>query len=191
MSRLPASARRALHLVFPVHAHASSSSLHAKGDVCLLPGACLSSWGVRSFSSLNPLSRVGKKNESRRSPPEQQLPPWEEVEAQRPLAPDPYDGTYKMPCGAPDARSISRQQFHQFMKGKPQRFSKELKVAAMGVSLMTFGVGVTCLTVYLMRPDDFEWVEEERRRIQEAKERIQRRIDEANRLQEKAGLASA
>ncbi|KAL8453132.1 hypothetical protein Emed_001002 [Eimeria media] len=114
-----------------------------------------------------------------------------------------------MPRGAPDARNLSRQQFHQFMKGKPQRFSKELKsctgkevgepashrlahliprlherhVAMMGVSLTVFGVGMTWLTVYLMRPDDFEWVEEERRRIQEAKDRIQRKIDEANRLQ--------
>lgn len=106
--------------------------------------------------------------------------PADIVEAQRPLAPDPYDGTYKMPQGAPDARNLTRQQFHQFMHGKPQRFSKELKVAIMGVSLTAVGIGVTWLTAYIMRPDDFQWVEEERKRIQEAKERIQKKIDKAN-----------
>ncbi|KAL8454932.1 hypothetical protein Emag_001298 [Eimeria magna] len=138
---------------------------------------------ARPFSSLNLLSQRHNKPSESSTSPSAQLPPWEEVEAQRPLAPDPYDGTYQMPQGAPDARNLSRQQFHQFMKGKPQRFSKELKVAMMGVSLTVFGVGMTWLTVYLMRPDDFEWVEEERRRIQEAKDRIQRKIEQANRLQ--------
>ncbi|KAL8429823.1 hypothetical protein ACSSS7_006271 [Eimeria intestinalis] len=137
----------------------------------------------RLFSSLNLLSQHQNKPSESSSSSSVQLPPWEEVEAQRPLAPDPYDGTYQMPRGAPDSRNISRQQFHQFMKGKPQRFSKELKVAVMGVSLTVFGVGMTWLTVYLMRPDDFEWVEEERKRIQDAKDRIQRKIDQANRMQ--------
>ncbi|KAL8275804.1 hypothetical protein Esti_000367 [Eimeria stiedai] len=138
---------------------------------------------ARLFSSLNVVSQCDNKPSDNSSSPSVQLSPWEEVEAQRPLAPDPYDGTYEMPRGAPDVRNLSRQQFHQFMKGKPQRFSKELKVAMMGVSLTVFGVGMTWLTVHLMRPDDFEWVEEERRRIQEAKDRIQRKIDQANRLQ--------
>lgn len=42
------------------------------------------------------------------------------------------------------------------------------------------GIGVTWLTAYIMRPDDFEWVEEERRRIEEAKARIQKKIEQAN-----------
>lgn len=53
----------------------------------------------------------------------------------------------------------------------------------MGFSLTAIGIGVTWLTAYIMRPDDFQWVEEERRRIQEAKERIQLRIDKANKSQ--------
>ncbi|CDJ50667.1 hypothetical protein, conserved [Eimeria brunetti] len=110
--------------------------------------------------------------------------PADQVEAQRPLAPNPYDGVYKMPEGAPDPHSLSRARFHQFMHGKPQRFSKELKVTVMGCTLAGFGVGVTWLTAYIMRPDDFEWVEEERKRIQEAKERIQSRIDKAQLLQQ-------
>ena len=53
----------------------------------------------------------------------------------------------------------------------------------MGCTLAGFGVGVTWLTAYIMRPDDFEWVEEERRRIQEAKERIQQKIERAEKMQ--------
>lgn len=52
----------------------------------------------------------------------------EEVEKNRPLAPDPCDGTYQMPARAPNPSNLSRDQFHQFMQGKPQRFSQELKV---------------------------------------------------------------
>lgn len=80
---------------------------------------------IRSFGSLRSSSLSGGKSVNGA---EQQMSPWDEVEAQRPLAPDPYDGTYQMPKGAPDPRNLSRQQFHQFMHGKPQRFSKELKV---------------------------------------------------------------
>ncbi|OEH79465.1 uncharacterized protein LOC34619700 [Cyclospora cayetanensis] len=128
---------------------------------------------IRRFGSLNPYAK-GKTGT------DMYVHPADEVEAQRPLAPDPYDGTYQRPQGAPDPRSISREQFHQFMYGKPQRFSKELKVAVMGCTLAGFGIGITWLTVYIMRPDDFEWVEEERKRIQEAKQRIQARIDKAD-----------
>lgn len=54
------------------------------------------------------------------------------------------------------------------------------QVAVIGISLALFGIGVTALTMHIMRPDDFEWVEEERRRLQQAKERIQQNIRKAS-----------
>lgn len=87
------------------------------------PSQLMTPRGVRSFGSLN----LFAKNKGSAAFPED-FHPADVVDAQRPLAPDPYDGTYRMPQGAPDARNLTRQQFHQFMHGKPQRFSRELKV---------------------------------------------------------------
>ena len=100
------------------HNTAVHSSLQLKAS----SSRCMDS--SRSISSLTELLSGRRKKSALNYPPH----PGDEVDAQRPLAPDPYDSTYKLPQGAPDARSLSRERFHQFMHGKPQRFSKELKV---------------------------------------------------------------
>lgn len=94
---------------------------------------------------------------------------WLEVERMRPRAPNPWDGTYQWPAAAPDPLEIKRESFHAFMHGKQEMFSRELKVFVYGWAMAGLLVGLTALTIYVMAPDDFEWVEEERARMERAK----------------------
>lgn len=81
------------------------------------------SWGTsRFFSTVNKTSR-----ESGMSPP--QTSTWLEVERVRPQVPSAFDGTYQWPEAAPNPLDIKRENFHAFMHGKSERFSRELKVS--------------------------------------------------------------
>merc|ERR1719203_1470069 len=99
---------------------------------------------------------------------------WEEVELHRPKAPS-LDG-YVRPAGAPDQMDITREQYHQFMLGKPAKYSVELRNFLLGVATVSFCLSEFAFTIYKLKPDDLDWVDEERKRAAAAKARIDARI---------------
>merc|ERR1719171_2612420 len=99
---------------------------------------------------------------------------WEEVELHRPKAPS-LEG-YVRPHGAPEQFDLTRDQYHQFMMGKPGRYSMELKNFLMGIGVLSFCLGEFAFTIYKLRPDDLDWIEEERQKAAAAKARIEARI---------------
>ncbi|KAF8820268.1 hypothetical protein IE077_003350 [Cardiosporidium cionae] len=103
------------------------------------------------------------------------LESWEEVELNRPKVPTLEN--YQRPPSSPSPNNLPRESFHSFMKGKPQRFSKELKIALTGWFFFLWFVGLNWLTLYLMRPDDFSWVDEERARLENAKRKLAKPLE--------------
>jgi len=103
---------------------------------------------------------------------------WEEVELNRPRAPT-LEG-YQRPKGAPEQFDIDRTQFHEFMRGKPGKFGKEFRIFLTGVAITTFIFAEIAFTVWKLKPDNFEWVEEERARAAKAKAKIDERRRLAN-----------
>lgn len=148
----------------------------------LRPGACTlsssSSWpAVAGAPQLGLSSNLQHRANVRRMSTAQQrqaMETWEEVEAHRPKAPT-LEG-YERPKGAPEQFDLTREQFHQYMRGKPRRYSSELRVFLTGIGVMSFVLAECAFTVYKMRPDDLSWIEEERQRAAAAKARIDARI---------------
>merc|ERR1719171_810417 len=99
---------------------------------------------------------------------------WEEVELHRPKAPT-LEG-YVRPAGAPEQFDLTRDQYHQFMMGKPGRYSMELRNFLLGLGVVSFIFAEFAFTIYKLRPDDMDWVDEERQRAAAAKARIEARI---------------
>ncbi|CEM18286.1 unnamed protein product [Vitrella brassicaformis CCMP3155] len=89
------------------------------------------------------------------------LETWEEVEMNRPRNPSVNEG-YARPTKAPTQFELTREQFHQFMRGTPKAFSPRLKGNLTAIGLVMFMAFEMAFTFYQMRPDDFEWVEDER-----------------------------
>ena len=102
------------------------------------------------------------------------LETWEEIDLNAPKIPT-LDG-YERPKGAPLPSDITREQYHRFMKGKPQRFTREFKAVMAGLSIFCFYTAEMAFSIYKLKPDDFEWIEEERDRARKAKDKIDRRI---------------
>mmetsp|Transcript_35044 Transcript_35044/g.69162 ORF Transcript_35044/g.69162 Transcript_35044/m.69162 type:complete len:161 (+) Transcript_35044:148-630(+) len=120
-------------------------------------------------TSLPFLSRTRSLHTSRTL---QKLETWQEVDMNRPRVPKVED--YVRPKKAPDPNQLTREQFRQFMRGKPQRFSVELQQFIGAWIILGFISSEVMLTLYIMRPDDFEWVEEERARLEAAKRKMAR-----------------
>ncbi|CAL1145114.1 unnamed protein product [Cladocopium goreaui] len=59
------------------------------------------------------------------------------------------------------------------MLGKPARYSQELRIFLMGLGVVSFCLAEFAFTVYKLRPDDLDWVDEERKRAAAAKARIE------------------
>merc|ERR1711920_836683 len=94
------------------------------------------------------------------------LETWEEVELHRPKAPT-LDG-YVRPAGAPEQSELTRDQYHQFMMGKPSRYSIELRNFLMGLGVVSFCLSEFAYTIYKLRPDGLDWIDEERKRAEAA-----------------------
>ncbi|PHJ22119.1 transmembrane protein [Cystoisospora suis] len=116
----------------------------------------------RFFSTLDKAGRA-----SAASP--RQTSTWLEVERVRPQVPSAFDGSYQWPEAAPNPLDIKRENFHAFMHGKTERFSRELKVFLYGWGCVVLMGSLVGGTIWVMTPDDFEWVEEERMRMEQAK----------------------
>jgi len=99
---------------------------------------------------------------------------WEEVEQHRPKAPS-VEG-YIRPVGAPEQFDVTREQYHQFMMGKPARYSYELRNFLMGLGMVSFCTAEFAFTIYKLKPDDLDWVDEERTKAAAAKARIEAKI---------------
>eukprot|EP00929_Paragymnodinium_shiwhaense_P001814 TRINITY_DN102020_c0_g1_i1.p1 TRINITY_DN102020_c0_g1~~TRINITY_DN102020_c0_g1_i1.p1 ORF type:complete len:153 (+),score=36.18 TRINITY_DN102020_c0_g1_i1:111-569(+) len=99
---------------------------------------------------------------------------WEEVEMHRPRAPT-LDG-YVRPAGAPEQLDLTRDQYHQFMLGKPAKYSTELTNFLLGLAVVSFCLAEFAFTIYKLKPDDMDWIDEERKRAAAAKARIEARI---------------
>lgn len=108
--------------------------------------------------------------EQHQSGKEKPLEVWEEIELNRPMVPS-LDG-YQRPRAAPLPSQLSREQYHQFMRGKPQAFSREFRVFLSGLCVMCFIIGEMAFTMYQLKPDDFDWMEEERAKAKAAKARV-------------------
>mmetsp|Transcript_80160 Transcript_80160/g.124920 ORF Transcript_80160/g.124920 Transcript_80160/m.124920 type:complete len:147 (+) Transcript_80160:78-518(+) len=106
---------------------------------------------------------------------------WEEVELHRPKAPT-LEG-YVRPAGAPEQFDTTREQYHQFMLGKPGRYSMELRNFLLGLGVVSFIFAEFAFTIYKLRPDDLDWVDEERQRAAAAKARIEARIKQEEQTQ--------
>mmetsp|Transcript_110853 Transcript_110853/g.318478 ORF Transcript_110853/g.318478 Transcript_110853/m.318478 type:complete len:164 (+) Transcript_110853:77-568(+) len=132
------------------------------------PGAAPSPWALGASP---PRARSFASSTSAASRP---METWEEVELHRPKAPT-LEG-YVRPVGAPNQSDIPREQYHQFMLGRPMKYSMELKNFLMGLAVVSFCFAEFAFTLYKMRPDDQEWVDEERKRAAAAKARIEARI---------------
>eukprot|EP00811_Abedinium_folium_P013360 NODE_22417_length_709_cov_3.768041.p2 GENE.NODE_22417_length_709_cov_3.768041~~NODE_22417_length_709_cov_3.768041.p2 ORF type:complete len:159 (-),score=44.19 NODE_22417_length_709_cov_3.768041:125-601(-) len=111
-----------------------------------------------------------------KEPGTRQLETWEEVELHRPLAPT-LEG-YVRPAGAPEQLDIPREQYHQFMLGKPARLSHEFKNFILGFGILSFMAFEFAFTMYKMQPDDMEWIDEERKRAAAAKARFDAKLAE-------------
>mmetsp|Transcript_72805 Transcript_72805/g.204478 ORF Transcript_72805/g.204478 Transcript_72805/m.204478 type:complete len:163 (-) Transcript_72805:99-587(-) len=116
-------------------------------------------------------SRAASSSSSAASRP---METWEEVELHRPKAPT-LDG-YVRPVGAPSQADIPREQYHQFMLGRPMKYSMELRNFLMGFGVVSFCLAEFAFTLYKLKPDDQDWVDEERVRAAAAKARIEARI---------------
>eukprot|EP00389_Voromonas_pontica_P002816 GDKH01004183.1.p1 GENE.GDKH01004183.1~~GDKH01004183.1.p1 ORF type:complete len:166 (-),score=11.52 GDKH01004183.1:236-733(-) len=106
------------------------------------------------------------------SVPLRRMETWEEVEAHRPRVPklDPK----LRPSNAPSPEEITRKQFRQFMRGKMKTVSTETKQTLALIALLTFIICEVAFTIKQLSPDDFQWVEEERTRIEAAKRKMAR-----------------
>ena len=69
---------------------------------------------------------------------------------------------------------ITREQYHQFTRGTKRTMDPELGNFLVGFGTMCWGVFACAGTMYLMRPDDFSWVDEEREKAAAAAERYKR-----------------
>merc|ERR1712187_890530 len=107
------------------------------------------------------------------SPP-RAMETWEEVELHRPKAPT-LEG-YVRPVGAPEQNDLTRDQYHQFMMGKPAKYSVELRNFLMGLGVVSFCLAEFAFTLYKLRPYDLDWGDEEQRAAAAAKARIDARI---------------
>lgn len=99
---------------------------------------------------------------------------WEEVERNRPRVPT-LDG-YRRPAKAPQQQEIPREEFHRFMMGRAPRVPEQWRAFVGGFVLFSWCVGACALTMYKLRPDDFEWLEEERNKAEAAKARIMKKL---------------
>ena len=99
---------------------------------------------------------------------------WEEVERNRPRVPN-LEG-YRRPAKAPQQQEIPREEFHRFMMGRAPRVPEQWRAFVGGFVLFSWCVGACALTMYKLRPDDFEWLEEERNKAEAAKARITKKL---------------
>jgi len=107
---------------------------------------------------------------------QRKLETWEEVELNRPKPPT-LEG-YQKPLNTPDPYNLKRKDFRQFMMGKPERFTREMKVFLTVLGFAIWCLGISWFTVYLMKPDDYEWIEQERKRMETAKRKLEFIINE-------------
>ncbi|SBT31508.1 conserved Plasmodium protein, unknown function [Plasmodium ovale wallikeri] len=68
--------------------------------------------------------------------------------------------------------NIDINTFRKYKHKNNPIFSTEFKIFITGVFLCGWCVFAIYLTVRIMSPDDFEWVENERKRLEDAKKKI-------------------
>jgi hypothetical protein len=102
------------------------------------------------------------------------LETWEEVERNRPRVPT-LDG-YMRPARAPKQEDIPREEFHRFMMGKAPKIPEQWRAFVGGFILFSWCIGACAFTMYKLRPDDFEWLEEERNKAEAAKARLAKKL---------------
>ena len=99
---------------------------------------------------------------------------WEEVERNRPRVPT-LEG-YRRPARAPQQQDIPREEFHRFMMGRAPKIPEQWRAFVGGFVLFSWCIGACAFTMYKLRPDDFEWLEEERNKAEAAKARIMNKL---------------
>lgn len=85
---------------------------------------------------------------------------WEEIHMFQPRVPHPHD--YDWPKGAPDPLDTPRERFHEFMRGRPIPFTVSVGRNLYRNLGFTFFFVLSYGGYQAMRPDDFQWVDEER-----------------------------
>mmetsp|Transcript_23487 Transcript_23487/g.51528 ORF Transcript_23487/g.51528 Transcript_23487/m.51528 type:complete len:169 (+) Transcript_23487:91-597(+) len=149
---------------------------HLRLSAALRATAATAAASRRSAATTAPATATGSTggSSSSSSAAARPMETWEEVELHRPKAPT-LEG-YVKPAGAPEQFDIPREQYHQFMLGKPARYSVELRNFLMGLAVVSFCFAEFAFTIYKLKPDDMDWIDEERQRAAAAKARIEAKI---------------
>jgi hypothetical protein len=82
---------------------------------------------------------------------------------------------YKRPEKAPLPGNLKRTDFHKFMMGKPDKYPIELKTYGLAFILVFWIIGLATFTFNKLKPDDFEWIEEQRNKAEAYKQRQEQR----------------
>ena len=93
-------------------------------------------------------------------------------EIQRQMVRIPTLEGYRRPEKAPLPENLNRERFHQFMMGKPDKYPIELKTYLLAFVLVAWVIGLASFTFYKLKPDDFDWIEEQRNKAEAYKERM-------------------
>ncbi len=91
---------------------------------------------------------------------------------QRGVARVPTLEGYKRPEKAPLPEDLTRERFHQFMMGRPNKVPVEFKTSLIAFCAFSWVIGLTAFTFNKMKPDDFEWIEEQRNKAEAYKEKM-------------------
>ncbi|UVC54257.1 hypothetical protein MACJ_003793 [Theileria orientalis] len=79
---------------------------------------------------------------------------------------------YKEVLSGEKRKSIRRSDFLKFTGGKRPLISSHLHANLIASGLIVWAVVAFFLTFKVMKPESYEWVENERRRIEAAKQKI-------------------
>ena len=99
---------------------------------------------------------------------------------QRGMARVPTLEGYKRPDKAPLPENLSRDRFHQFMMGRPNKYPIELKTYLLAFALVSWVIGLMAFTFHKLKPDDFDWIEEQRNKAEIYKEKMLKKQDETS-----------
>lgn len=96
----------------------------------------------------------------------------EETQMYQPRVPHPE--AYEWPKGAPNPHDARREQYHEFMRGRPFCFTANVTTVLYRLGGFGLSLVLVIISYRILRPDDFQWVDEERKRLLAARKKLDR-----------------
>ncbi|CAD7961011.1 unnamed protein product [Amoebophrya sp. A25] len=161
--------RQLMELSRTVSSSSSSSnsrnacSVFPNRNACAGPKSWSDAYSARASRGFATITDVEASKGAGKRP----LETWEEIDQHYVKAPSLEN--YKRPKNAPLPTDLKRSDYHQFMRGKPSRWQRQLIGPAVGSALFCFCVCEFAYAMFKLKPDDFEWIEEERARAKAAR----------------------